>query len=370
MTIYSWAGFSASTDLGATTGFTRQSGNSGSIAVNSNHNLDFVTSSPNSLYTCDESSADCSFEVTLVGSSGTGGNFFPCCVRVNDINNLIGARITSANNIELFKYVAGTANQLGSSIAITGRATGDKIKVSAVGNTITAYYNSVQKIQVTETFNNTQTKMGMFARSSTINNFISGAVSLNLGVAISSINSGNGVSAGSTGNTIIFTGSYSLTALTIGNISAVNISGSGISWTFDLPAIIDNTTSQNFGSKTATASNGATNLTLSTQWLPPTGYSYIEIGSLINQTVTGTVYLFNPAAAQFDQIATRSPETPETNTSDASTTITGKQTGYHWSLSTNKIYTFDLITGGDNPYALLKQNLTSSSITSATITQK
>ena len=369
MTNYTWAAYAASTDLGATTGFTRQAGNSGSIIVNASKNLDFAVSSPISLYTCDEGSADCSFEVTLIGSSGTGGNFFPCCVRVNDVNNLIGARITSANNLELFKYVAGVVTQLGSSVAITGRATGDKIKVTAQGNTITAYYNGVQKIQVTESFNNTQTKMGMFGRSSTITNFISAAQSVNLGVAILSINGGNGVRAGSVGNTITFTGNYPMTGFQIGNISAINIAGSGSSFTFDMPAIVDNAISQNFGAKTATATNGSTNLTLASQYLPPPGYSYTTLGALINQTATGIVYLFNPPAAQYDQVATKDPETPAANTADATTTLTGTQIGYHWSNSTGKMYTFDLITGGENIYAITRMSITSSALTSSALTQ-
>jgi len=370
MTVYNWTAYSAGTDLGATTGFTRQTGNSGSIAVNSSKNLDFVTSSPISLYTCDEDSADCSFENTLIGGSGSGGNFYPCCVRVNDINNLIGLRITSANNLELVKYAAGAPTTLGT-IAITGRATGDKIKLSAVGNTLNAYYNGVLKIgPITETFNNTQTKMGMFGRSSTINNFISAAESINLGVAISSINGGNGVRSGSTGNTITYTGSFAMSTFALAGISATNISGSGSSWTFDFPAQVDDTLSQNWGAKTATAGNGSTSLTLATSYLPPAGYSHVTLADPIDQSINGDVYQFSPAAVATDQIATLDPETPTSTSATSTTTITGTQTAYHWSSVTGKFYTFELITGDLSLKGKLTySNLTSSNLTSRAVTQ-
>jgi|SRR6478736_1233838 len=346
MTIYNWAAYAAATDLGATAGFTRQTGNSGSIAVNSSHNLDFVTTTPNSLYTCDEAASDSSFEITLIGGSGSGGNFYPCCVRVLDINNLIGARITSANNLELFKYVAGVATQLGSSVAITGRATGDKIKLTAVGNTLNVYYNGVLKIgPITESFNNTQTKMGMFMRSSTINNFVSAAESLNLGVAIASINSGNGVKVGSTGNTITTTGSTTMTALTIGGVSMTNVAGSGTSFTFDCPDQVDNTTSPKYGTQTASATTGVGTLTASTQYLPPNGYNYVTLVDPINTTVDGVVYNYIPAAVATDELAGETAKITLGTDGTAVAAYTGTQIIRHWSSVDSKIRFVSVITG-------------------------
>ncbi len=280
---------------------------------------------------------------------GGGGNFYPCCLRVNDINNLIGARITSANNLELFKYVAGVATQLGSSIAITGRVTGDKIKVTAVGNTLNCYYNGVLKIgPITESFNNTQTKMGMFARSSTTNNIISAAESVNLGVAILAINSGAGVKVGSTGNTITTTGSTTMTALTIGGVSMTNVAGSGTSFTFDCPDQVDNTVSPKYGTQTASATTGAGTLTASTSYLPPNGYSYVTLVDPINTTIDGIVYNYIPAAVATDELAGETAKITLGTDGTAVAPYTGTQTIRHWSSVDSKIRFVSVITGSSS----------------------
>lgn len=162
--------------------------------------------------------------------------------------------------------------------------------------------------------------------------------------SITSINGGAGVMAGSIGNTITFSSSFALTSLTIGSIAATNISGSTTSWTFDLPAQVDNTTSQTYGLKTCTAGNGSINLTASTAFLPAYGYDYETLTNPIDQTIDGVVYEFDPAAAANDQIAAPSETIIGTDAS-GTTTITGKQILYHFSVSTGKVYTYELITG-------------------------
>lgn len=240
MTVYSWASYGTGTDLGATTGFTRQTGNSGSIAVNASKNLDFVTTTPVSLYTCTEGGPNHSFEVT--SAQGTwGGNFYPMCVRVTDVNNMFCARITAAANLELAKYVAGTPTTLGS-VAITGRATGDKWRLEALGNVISVYYKDVLQIQVTDSFNNTATLMGMFGRSSTATNTISSAKSLQLGITIDSINGGSSITVGQTGIPSTSTGYSGLpTAITTNaaGVTCSNIGGATNAPTFTISDRVD-----------------------------------------------------------------------------------------------------------------------------------
>lgn len=240
MTVYSWASYANGTDLGATTGFTRQAGNSGSIAVNASKNLDFVTTTPVSLYTCTEGGTNHSFEVT--SAQGTwGGNFYPMCVRVTDVNNMFCARITAAANLELAKYVSGTPTTLGS-VAITGRATGDKWRLEANGNVISVYFNNALQIQVTDAFNNTATLMGMFGRSSTATNTISSAQSLQLGITIDSINGGGAITAGQTGIAATSSGFSGLPNTITTNASGVtcsNIGGTTNAPTFTISDRVD-----------------------------------------------------------------------------------------------------------------------------------
>ncbi|MES1987010.1 MAG: hypothetical protein V4440_03100, partial [Pseudomonadota bacterium] len=164
-------------------------------------------------------------------------------------------------------------------------------------------------------------------------------------VAISNVNSGNGLKVGSTGNTITFSASFALTSLTIGGVAATNIAGAGTSWTFDIPLQVDNTTAQSYGSKTVTAGNGSVNLTTTANYLPLNGYTYVTLTAPIDQSINGVVYNFSPAAVVTDQIAFQTPATTIDTHANGSTTITGTQTLWHWSSTANKAYSFLLITG-------------------------
>lgn len=172
MTIYTFDGYPDNTDLGSVTGWARLTGVSLDIKTMADGKLDF-TSSADSAYGAEQGTADHDFAVTY--ATFAVGNFFPCCVRITDANNFIGAR--SIGQLQLYKRVAGTFTQLGPTIPYTG-ANGDVLKITASGNTLNVYVNGVLKIgPITESDHNTVTKCGMVARSSTANNLIESAES-------------------------------------------------------------------------------------------------------------------------------------------------------------------------------------------------
>lgn len=112
-------------------------------------------------------SADVECAVTMSGFDGNGPRSGPG-VRVSDGDNGIYAYIRDSSNVvELFKFVAGSATQLGSSFSHTP-VDGDIAKIVANGNQISVKLNGTTVIgPVTETFNQTVTKHGLFTIGST-----------------------------------------------------------------------------------------------------------------------------------------------------------------------------------------------------------
>ncbi len=73
----------------------------------------------------------------------------------------------TANNVQLFKFLSGTATQLGSNVSVTPSLP-DPIKVYASGSTIKSYYDSVERHSQTDTAITTGLRCGM--RISALNN--------------------------------------------------------------------------------------------------------------------------------------------------------------------------------------------------------
>jgi hypothetical protein len=109
----------------------------------------------------DQASAN---HLTRAAVLGTSTSFV--CVRLTDRDNFIGFR-HDGTSWQVFKRVAGTFTQLGSdyTVALTS---GDIGELTANGDTITFTVNSVARCLgagVTESFNNTETRQGVVARS-------------------------------------------------------------------------------------------------------------------------------------------------------------------------------------------------------------
>lgn len=89
------------------------------------------------------------------------------CVRLTDRDNFIGFR-HDGTSWQVYKRVAGTFTQLGTDYTVS-LTSGDIGELTANGDTLTFTVNSVQRCLgtgVTETFNNTETRQGVVARSS------------------------------------------------------------------------------------------------------------------------------------------------------------------------------------------------------------
>ncbi len=85
-------------------------------------------------------------------------------------NYLMFAAIAGGVGWKLYKRVAGTFTQLGST-ATGNTANGDVLKITANGTSVTGYVNGVSKVAVTESFNLTATKHGIRANSDVTTRF-------------------------------------------------------------------------------------------------------------------------------------------------------------------------------------------------------
>ena len=107
-------------------------------------------------------------EIPTPSASGDG----PIC-RKDDSATLTfyHARLNSVPQAQLFKFVAGTATQLGATVGIT-RAAPDTVKVEADGSTIKCYYNGAEKISATDTAITANTRAGIRGfRNGIVDNF-------------------------------------------------------------------------------------------------------------------------------------------------------------------------------------------------------
>lgn len=197
-----------------------------------------------------------------------------------------------------------------------------------------------------------------------------GATGIDLLPTISSVNAGT-LLAGSTGNTITFSGAFALSSLSIGGVSATAITEvEPDEFTFSFPALADNTSHPGFGTRTITASNGVDSITLSISYLPQTGYTFQTLaGDLDTTTDASVIKDFDPAAAVTDQIAHRT-ETTVNADGTGSTTITGAQTAWHWDASTTTIYSYEILTGTLDGGGLTARRLTASGLTARALTAK
>jgi hypothetical protein len=104
---------------------------------------------------------------------------FSVAVRLTNGNNFIAARSFSGV-WEIYKRVSGTLTLIGS--FTQALVSGDVVRLTAVGNTITLKVNGTQVISATESFNNTEVGQGLIPRGGSttawIDNFEAGAVSV------------------------------------------------------------------------------------------------------------------------------------------------------------------------------------------------
>lgn len=302
MALITFDGFGSDTDITAV-GYTRETGTAGSLVATSAGLLKFALSS-NSLYTLNTSVSDHSFEVEWSSASG-GYDFFQVCARVTNISNMYCARVSSPNNLQLYKYVAGVQTQLGSTVVLSGRAVGDKMKIVCVGSSIQLWYAGTKRIDVTDTSHTSATKVGHFGRSTTSGGIFNTAEWLDVtpAVLVDSINGGtNSVQIGSSGNTVATVGLSAVTSANIGGVAMTSLAGASSPWTFSCPPLTDGAVSPYpSGTFTIVGTEGSPTLAGVAVTLQ-SSLTAVTLAGTLNTTNTGVLYNFSPAAVVTDKI--------------------------------------------------------------------
>ena len=103
-------------------------------------------------------SADGTVQATMAQAVSDGCGL---AVRATDLNNYWLFRLSAANAYQIYKVVAGSPTSAGSG-TLTQTASGNIIKLVMSGNSITPYVNGVAGTTVTDAFNATATKHGLW----------------------------------------------------------------------------------------------------------------------------------------------------------------------------------------------------------------
>lgn len=151
----------ADNDLISTIGFTRFSGDTGTVVISDNNACRPGSTASSVYYYYDTdipSSADYDVQIDFAFKSNGKTQRFGIIGRgATDAKTFYLARINfvafaATANLQLFKAVAGTFTQLGSnySFSVTASTTG-VIKLSMSGSTIKAFLDGVERISVTDT---------------------------------------------------------------------------------------------------------------------------------------------------------------------------------------------------------------------------
>lgn len=123
--------------------------------ISSNQAFNFGQESQ-SIAVLEASSATVEVQATLSTISADGG----LCARVVDNSNYIVVAATAGVSYRLFKQVAGSFTQLGSTYA-TSPANGDVIKLVCNGSNIEVFVGGVSRITAIEGAHSTATKHGL-----------------------------------------------------------------------------------------------------------------------------------------------------------------------------------------------------------------
>ena len=144
------------------TGYTISSGTWG-IASNQGR---CVSSTAQSIAYTEASAANADVQVTLTTISTDIG----VVCRVVDSNNYILGTATGGSGYRLYKRVAGSFTQLGST-SVNIPANGEVLKLTLNGSSLTLYSNGVSRVAATDSAHSTATKHGLRANSDTSSRF-------------------------------------------------------------------------------------------------------------------------------------------------------------------------------------------------------
>lgn len=156
----------ANENLGASANWTVVTGVADAAVISSNQLATNTTQTNGLIVSPDEGSADHSVEWTLQ-------NVYThsyVAVRATDGDNFIGARGWD-NKWHIDKCVAGTWTYAHGEW-LSAPVSGDVARLECVGDTIKLFVNDVERISVTDAFNNTETRQGIVPINSSVDPWI------------------------------------------------------------------------------------------------------------------------------------------------------------------------------------------------------
>jgi len=158
------------------------------------------------------------------------------------------------------------------------------------------------------------------------------------------------VRSGDTGIAYTTTGLTSVSGITIGSLAATSISDTAGDGTHAIPALVDETAHELYGTKTVTITGTGGAPTTTTSFLPAAGNDYIVLGNDIDYSTTGIVNGFSPAAVEFDELV--APSALELNARGQATGEAGTYLCWHIQASTKIARSYTVTYGGNtNPMA-------------------
>jgi len=181
-----------------------------------NGNKAKLRASPNStgLYVYDQLPASADYDVEAVIRTGSTGTAFGVVGRASKTVSTFYMARWSAGFLQLYKFVAGTATEIGTGVAQTITTNTDyTLKLSMSGSTIKLFLNGVQKISTTDTAIPANGYPGIRTNATTASVQYDSFSVTNMG-------GGSGASTGSPSSTSLIAPSASATGTTVINGAA------------------------------------------------------------------------------------------------------------------------------------------------------
>lgn len=310
-------------------------------------------------YQSDLTSETISAAISIVSNVSSGSDPLAPCLFIAGGPNQGGGYIFEVNGssgtLRKRSSDSGRGEGIGVAFTFTDQMNGDEYSISYTPSTgeLNAYQNDeLVATRVDTTHQNEQFYAGIYGNAQNNNGRRVGAFGVGgLGEGTTSliINSGAGVRAGSTGNTLTTTNGFTPVSGTVGGINLTNIQGTYPDFTFDVPAVGDGILYPIYGNNTATFTNGLESPQTNVDYLPRDGYDYVTLSGNLNTTIDGVVYEFVPAAQAGDQIAFPTPQVDTGTDGSGTATQSGTFQLEHISSVDNTVRLFNLIVGNQVP---------------------
>jgi hypothetical protein len=306
--------------------------------------------------------ANANHYVEITYATAAKGNLFPMVIRATDARNFIGARVTTANNLEVHRVVAGATTSI-ISVAVT-LATSSVAKLEGDGDTINVYFDGALAGTATETTFNTAVLAGFNVRAATLTQVAASATIDTLAFAeITDINSGAAVDGDSSGNTFTTTGfTEDITDVEIGGLVCTNVVEAAGSGTFDVPPPVDGEVYPELGVNQDVVISGATESATLAKMFELGTYTITELVDPELVDITYPTALFDVVPVTTDLMITEEGITPS---ADGGVTLPSPaiKTIMHWVRATGVmyIYSFEINQSGVATNSIVARHIVASS---------